>query len=134
MGISSEIFQKAIQDQLRNIPNSLNISDDVIVFGKTKAEHDTALAAVCQKFSDSNLTLNKNKCEFNKDSITFFGFVFSNKGIASDPNKVNSIKSAKAPTTASRVHSFLGMAMYCAKFNPKFSDVSEPFRELTKKN
>lgn len=26
------------------------------------------------------------------------------------------------------------MATYCAKFIPKFSDVSEPLRELTKKN
>ncbi len=131
---ASEIFQKAIQDQLQNIPNSLNISDDVIVFGKTKAEHDTALASVCQKFADSNLTLNKNKCEFNKPSITFFGFVFSDKGIAPDPDKVNSIKSAQAPTTASGVRSFLGMATYCAKFIHKFSDVSEPLRESTKKN
>ncbi len=128
------MFQKAIQDQLQKIPNSLNISDDVIVFGKTKAEHDTALASVCQKFADSNLTLNKNKCEFNKPSITFFGFVFSDKGIAPDLDKVNFIKSSQAPTTASGVRSFLGMATYCAKFIHRFSDVSEPLRKLTKKN
>ena len=131
---ASEIFQKTIQDQLRDIPCSLNISDDVIVFGKTQAEHDAALEAVCQKFAAVNLTLNKKKCEFNKSSVTFFGFVFSGKGIAPDPKKVAAIKEAPPPTNSSGVRSFLGMATYCAKFIPKFSDVSEPLRELTKKD
>ena len=131
---ASEIFQKTIQDQLRNVSGALNISDDVIVFGKTQADHDAALDAVCQKFAEVNLTLNKKKCEFNKPSVTFFGFVFSGKGIAPDPPKIEAIKNAPAPTTASGVCSFLGMATYCAKFIPKFSDVSAPLRELTKKD
>ena len=131
---ASEIFQKVIQDQLRDIPGSLNISDDVIVFGKTQADHDAALDAVCRRFADVNLTLNKKKCEFNKSALTFFGFVFSEKGIAPDPKKMEAVKNAPAPTTASGVRSFLGMATYCAKFMPKFSDVSAPLRELTTKH
>ena len=131
---ASEIFQKKIQSLLINIPGSLNISDDIIVFGKTQAEHDRALEAVCQKFSDVNLTLHKKKCEFNKSSISFFGFVFSANGISPDPRKIAAIDSATRPTNVSEVRSFLGMATYCAKFIPRFSDVSEPLRELTKKN
>ena len=38
------------------------------------------------------------------------------------------------PTSVSEVRSFLGMATYCAKFIPSFSDISYPLRELTKKN
>ena len=131
---ASEIFQKKIQSLLINIPGSLNISDDIIVFGKTQAEHDRALEAVCQKFSDVNLTLHKKKCEFNKSSISFFGFVFSANGISPDPRKIAAIDSATRPTNVSEVRRFLGMATYCAKFIPRFSDVSEPLRELTKKN
>ena len=131
---ASEIFQKVINQQIHNIPGTLNISDDVIIFGKTQADHDAALKAVFQKFSDVNLTLNKSKCEFNKTSITFFGFVFSSQGIAPDPAKVESITSALPQKTTSAVRSFLGMATYCAKFIPNFSDVSEPLRKLTKKN
>ena len=123
-----------ISDLLRDIPGALNISDDVIVFGKTQEEHDAALKAVFQKFAEVNLTLNKKKCEFNKKSITFFGFVFSEQGISPDPKKVDAIKNAKPPTTTSGVRSFLGMATYCAKFITNFSDISEPLRELTKKD
>ena len=73
------------------------------------------------------------KSEFNKPYLMFFGFVFSGKGIAPDPKKIEAIKDAPTPA-ASGVRSFLGMATYCAKFIPKFSDVSGPLRELTKKD
>ena len=84
--------------------------------------------------ADANLTLNKSKFEFNKRSISFLGFVFSEKGIAPDPAKVESIDKALTPTTTTAVKSFLGMVTYCAKFIPNFSDVSEPLRKLTRKD
>jgi transposase InsO family protein len=131
---ASEIFQKQIQSLLANTQGSLNISDDIIVFGKTQREHDTALEAVCQKLSEAGLTVHKQKCEFNKTSISFFGVVFSSQGIRPDQDKVEAIHRASQPTTVGDVRSFLGMATYCAKFIPRFSDVSEPLRELTKKD
>ena len=131
---ASKIFQNIINELICDIPGALNISDDVVVFGKTQADHDRALHAVCQKFSEANLTLNQEKCEFNKSSITFFGFVFSSKGISPDPIKVEAINTAKHPTSVSGIRSFLGMATYCSKFIPNFSDISQPLRDLTKKN
>ena len=128
---ASEIFQKIISE---HIPGSLNISDDVIIFGKTQAKHDAALRAVFKRFADINLTLNRKKCKFNKSSLTFFGFVFSSQGIAPDQRKVEAIRSVTTPTTAGEVGSFLGMATYCAKFIPNFSDISQPLRDLTKKD
>ena len=131
---ASETFQKVINEQTQDIPGSLNISDDVIVFGTTQADHDKALQAVLQKFSKVGLTLNKQKCEFNKSSLTFFGFVFSANGISPDPKKVQAIHEASPPDSISCVRSFLGMATYCAKFIPNFSEISQPLRKLTKKD
>ena len=131
---ASEIFQNIISEQLREIPGSMNISDDIIVYGKNQADHDASLTKVFQKLSDSNLTLNKSKCEFNKSSISFFGLVFSKDGVSPDPDKIKAIHDMSPPKSVSEVRSFLGMATYCAKFIPSFSDVSYPLRELTKKD
>ena len=131
---ASELFQHIISKQINDIPGTLNISDDVIVFGKTREAHDTALEAIFRRFSDKGLTVNKEKCEFHKSSITFFGFVFSAEGISPDPKKVQAIHEAQPPCSATGVRSFLGMVMYCAKFIPKFSDVTQPLRRLTEKN
>ena len=52
---ASEIFQKQISEQVRDIPGVLNISDDVIIFGKTQADHDKAIKAVFKKFEQEQL-------------------------------------------------------------------------------
>ena len=108
----SEIFQKVINEQIRHIPGMLDISADVIVFGKMQADHDASLNTVLRKFAEVNLTINISKCEFKKADLTFFGFVFSNKGICPDPSKIVAINMAPPPTTISVVRSFLGMATY----------------------
>ena len=78
--------------------------------------------------------LNKKKMQIQQKSITFYGFVFLGQGISPDPKKKDAFKNAKPPTTTSGMRSFLGMATYCAKFIPSFSNTSEPLRKLTKKD
>ena len=45
---ASKIFQNIISEQIHAIPVALNISDNVIVFGKTQDMHEAALVAVFQ--------------------------------------------------------------------------------------
>eukprot|EP00795_Rhopilema_esculentum_P001944 gene1944-17482_t len=123
----------AVYEKIRNIEGAVNISDDVIIYGNTQANHDRALHAVCKRFQDIGLTLNKAKCDLNKKEVTFFGYVFSDKGISADPQKVHAIHNAPPPQSVKDIRSFLGMANYCAKFISQFSDISEPLRNLTKK-
>ena len=131
---ASEIFQDVIGEQILDIPNAINISDDIIIFGQTQADHDEALRAVFERFSRIGLTLNQNKCEFSQSQLIFFGLVFSGDGVSPDPAKVETIHNCSSPQSVKEVRSFLGMATCCAKFIPNFSDLTEPLRELTKKN
>ena len=43
---ASEIFQEAIRELLTGLPGCKNISDDIIVFGKSQDEHDKNLRGV----------------------------------------------------------------------------------------
>ena len=47
----------------------MNVSDDIIIFGKTQQEHDNALEAVFNRFAKIGLTLNKKKCELSKNDL-----------------------------------------------------------------
>lgn len=60
-GISSasEVFQEAIRGVIQHIHGAKNISDDIIVFGKTQEEHDKALEQTFQAIRKAGLTLNK---------------------------------------------------------------------------
>lgn len=111
-----------------------NISDDIIVFGENQLEHDINLEAVFKRLSERNLTLNKDKCEFNKSQLEFYGYVFSANGISADPRKVDAIKTAEIPKNVSEVRSFLGMTNYVGRFIPNYSTITAPLRDLTKNN
>ena len=66
---AAEIFQDVIRETLEGIDGAINISDDILVFGKTLEEHDHNLKALFQRLREKGLTLNKRKCEFRKDRL-----------------------------------------------------------------
>lgn len=135
-GISSaaEVFQNAICQTLQGIPGVKNLSDDIIIYGVSQEAHDDTLRAVFKRLKDSGLTLNRNKCEFNKQRLEFFGFIFSADGISADPKKVSAIHDASDPKDPGEIRSLLGMANYCARFIKDYSTITAPLRELTKKD
>ncbi|KAJ1093273.1 hypothetical protein NDU88_006378, partial [Pleurodeles waltl] len=131
-GISSaaEVFQNVIQELLVGLPGTINVSDDILVHAPTVAEHNARLQKVLQRIQDSGLTLHRQKCEFLRDRIQFFGYMFSENGVAPDPAKVNDIKDASPPTTVTEVRSFLGMVNYCGRFIKDLSNLTQPLRNL----
>ncbi|VDI49213.1 Hypothetical predicted protein [Mytilus galloprovincialis] len=133
-GISSasEIFQETIRCVIQNVQNAKNISDDIIIYGKSQEEHDEALNDTLQALQRNGLTVNKAKCEFNKSKVTFFGVVFSKEGISPDPSKVKAVKDATPPTTVPELRSFLGMTNYSSRFIRNYASICEPLRRLTR--
>ena len=106
---AAEIFQNTIAETLAGINNCMIISDDILVYGTTQSEHDITLTRVFEKLHQNNLTLNKDKCEFNKDSIEFYGFVFGRQVISPDDKKILAIKNLPAPNSVKDVESLLGL-------------------------
>ena len=130
---ASEVFQKTISSIIAGIPGAKNISVDIIVYGKNQKENDIALDKVFNALHRNGLTLNKQKCEFNKSEITFFGVVFNGSGISADPLKVEAIRMMGQPTNVSELRSFLVMTAYCLRFIKDYASITEPLQRLTKK-
>ena len=111
-----------------------NITDDIIVYGKTPELHDQALRDTPQKLKLNGLTVNRAKSLFDQPIIEFFGYVLSAEGVSPDPAKVQALIEAEIPSNAEEVRSFLGMANYLARFINNFSTLAAPLRELTQSN
>ena len=111
----------------------MNISDDIIIFDKTTAEHDKALEATFQRLSKHGLTLNPEKCVFDKENLDFFGYTFGPAGMTPDPKKVQAIKDATPPSNTAELRSFLGTVNYVSRFIPDFSTITAPLRALTRR-
>lgn len=52
-----------------------NLSDDIIIY-------EASVTTVFQRLKEQGLTLNRKKCEFDKNQLEFFGFMFSDGGIS----------------------------------------------------
>ena len=135
-GVNSgpEIFQEHIRRIFADIEKGvINVSDDLIIGGKDKAEHDEKVYEVLKRLKENNLTVNGKKCRFQQPEVEFYGLVFSKNGLSIHPSKVEAIKAAPHPETTSELRSFLGLAGYCQSFVPNFATEVEPLRRLLRK-
>ena len=64
-----EVYQKIMHDLVAVIDGAICYIDDLIVYGKTRDEHNAALERVMQRLSDNRLRLNLAKCNFAKQSF-----------------------------------------------------------------
>ena len=64
----------------------------------------------------------------------WLGHEINENGIKPNEEKVEAILKLKAPENTKDLISFLGAIQYMAKFLPKFSERTDRFRKLLKKN
>lgn len=134
-GISSapEYFQKQMSRILEGQKGVVCQTDDVLVHGSTKIEHDTVLDAVLQKLKGAGVTLNAEKCEFFQTETNFLGHIVNENGIRPDPNKVKAILEMSPPTDVSGVRRLLGMVNQLGKFSENLAQTTKPIRDLLSK-
>ena len=108
-----------------------NIADDITIWGRTEAEHDQHLEALLERLVTKNLTLNRGKCSFDKQSLCFYGYEISKNGILVDRKKIAAISNMQAPQDVNQLRSFLGLANYCERFFKSLATITAPLRELT---
>ena len=70
-GISSapEHFQKRMMEILGRLQGSICMMDDILVFGANQKEHNQRLFTVLQRIQQAGITLNRSKCQFNRNQI-----------------------------------------------------------------
>ncbi|XP_055542951.1 uncharacterized protein K02A2.6-like [Wyeomyia smithii] len=127
-----EMFQKVIEQILADCGCAVNFIDDIIVFGKTEAEHNESFAKVMSKMREYGILLNQEKCVFELKEIDFLGHHFDGNGMIPTLSKVEAIKNFRAPANAEEVRSYLGLVNYVGAFIPDLATISFPLRELTK--
>ena len=131
---ASEIFQEEISQALVGIKGAINISDDILCFRSDQQDHDQNLHVIFRQLHEKGLTLNSNKCEYNKRSLEFLGHTFGNEGISPSNLKIKVILGLPDPKNASEVRSLWGMTNFCgAEFIPNYATLTHELHQQTKK-
>ncbi|XP_061906727.1 uncharacterized protein K02A2.6-like isoform X2 [Entelurus aequoreus] len=131
-GISSapEHFQRRMLQMLESCAGAVCHADDILVYGDSQTQHDERLCQVLKKLQEEGLTLNGEKCEFSKNSITFLGHRVSVDGVTPDIEKIKAIQEMPAPTDVEGVKRLMGMANYLSKFLPHLASYTRPIKDL----
>ncbi|WVZ97563.1 hypothetical protein U9M48_043089 [Paspalum notatum var. saurae] len=109
-------------------------TDDILIYSKTKAEHEEHLRLVLQRLREHKLYAKFSKCEFWIDEVHFLGHVVSKGGIAVDPSKVSTVTNWKVPEIPKEVRGFHGLAGYYRRFIENFSKIVKPMTSLLEKD
>ena len=129
------MFQCFMNDILREYLDviAVGILDDVIIFSPNPAEHVGHVRSILQVLRQHKLYAKIEKCEFDKDEMTFVGYLVSKTGIGRDPAKVSAILEWPTPTSVKEVQSFLGFSNFYRKFILHYSALTSPLTSLTRK-
>ena len=130
---SQDLFDDAMQRIFGDIPRCLNQRDDILLGARDWTEHNQTLETVLQRVNDFGITLNREKCQFGKSTIEFYGYKFSQEGLMPTEEKVRAVKECPKPESKTEVRSFLGMTGYLSKFIPRYASLTKPLRDLTLK-
>lgn len=135
-GITSapEYFQRVMANILEGQMGAVNMIDDILVFGRDRAEHDQRLTEVLQRLRTAGLTLNREKCKFGVTTVDFLGVVVNEHGISPDPKKCEAVQEMEPPVDVGGIRRLLGMVNHVGRFLPHLSDTTAPLRALLSKN
>lgn len=125
-----EIFQNTMQTLLQGIRNVIVYLDDILVYATSVEELREITTEVIKTLKANNLTLNNEKCEYERSELLFLGHRLSADGLAMDEKKLEAVMSFRPPRNTTELRSFIGVATYLKAFVPKFSEVAKPLMTL----
>jgi len=132
---SPATFQTMMNDIFRNlIAEGIVVVylDDILIFTKTKEEHERAVRRVLQVLKENKLFLRLEKCEFCKQQIEYLGLVISENEVSMDPVKVAGVREWPTPENKTDVQAFLGFVNFYRRFIRDFSAKARPLFDLTR--
>ena len=107
--------------------------DDILIYSDTLEELRRLTRKVFELCRKASLYLKASKCEFEKNSLLFLGFIISNNGVSTDPDKVKAVQEFPTPKNLTESRSFIGLVSYYRRFVTGFSKIAAPITDLTKK-
>jgi len=98
--------------------------DDILIYAKTREEHDRLVKDVLQRLQDNGLAVAVEKCVWRAQEVEFLGYVIGRNGIEMARNKVEAVLNWKTPRSLTETQSFLGFANFYRRFIQDYSRVA----------
>ena len=135
-GINSapEIFQKRMTQAFEDLSGVKTIADDILVWGRSEAEHNHRLEQVLEQSRKVGLKLNRSKMKIMTAEVPCIGHVLTSNALKPDPKKVHAVEGMPSPEDKPALLRFLGMVNYMSKFIPSLADLTQLLRATAQRS
>ncbi|XP_037515553.1 uncharacterized protein K02A2.6-like [Rhipicephalus sanguineus] len=130
VAVAVTIFQGYMEGLLNGLEEVQCFLDDILIGGRTVAQHDERLRKVLQRVQDDGLRLNAETCAFRDKEVTYLGYRVNKDGISPLRVKVEGIKQAPEPKNKKELQSLLGALNTYGRFLKGATHVLEPLHRL----
>jgi len=128
-------FQRLMEQVLSGLhwKTLLIYLDNVTVISPDFPTHVSRLREVFDGLRAAGLKLKPSKCALLQPEVLYLGHVVGRNGVATDPEKVQTVKEWAVPRDLPELHAFLGLVGYYRQYIPGFTGVAQPLNRLTAK-
>ena len=127
-GVSSapEGFQQKMEEILHGILGVVVYVDDLLIFARNINGLREITKRVLAALASNNLTLNVDKCEYEKECLEFLGHNLSPEGFGISKKKIEDVEKFRTPQSSSELKSFMGLASFLAAYIKDFAKIAKP--------
>ena len=110
-GISSisEHYNRRMAEALAGLSGFRRIVDDIVIYDSSIEDHVSHVRQFLQRFTEKQIALNPQKCNFCVTKVTFAGFHLSSEGYQVDQSITDAISQFPKPTNRTDLRSFFGL-------------------------
>ncbi|GJZ81075.1 gypsy/ty3 retroelement polyprotein [Tanacetum coccineum] len=108
--------------------------DDILVYNPNMQSHTEHLRLLFQTMRHHQLKVKLSKCVFEVSQVEYLGHVFSDKGVATDPTKIQAMKEWPIPKNLKQLRGFLGLTGYYRRLIKYYVMINYPLTKLIRKN
>ncbi|GBG59930.1 hypothetical protein CBR_g66736 [Chara braunii] len=104
--------------------------DDILVYSRTLEDHLGHLRRVLETLRCAKYKANRDKCEFVRQELEYFGHFVTPEGISPLSDKIQAIQEWPEPRNVTHIRSFLGLASYYQCFIKGYSKITANLTKL----
>ena len=104
--------------------------DDIVIYANSPSELCIALDRVLQRLEDVGLFVAAHKCSFFATEIKWCGKVYSGRGVAHDPDRVQGLANMRRPESAGELMQFLQAVNWLRTSLPRMAETVDPLQSM----
>jgi hypothetical protein len=119
---------------MKGVQNLIVYIGDLLAHSKNHEEHRRLLQLVFNRLLHTGLKANLTKCHFGSPNVAYLGFQLTPQGVLPGKDKLTAVRDSKPPQDVHQVRQFLWLVNFFQAHVRKFSMVTSPLTQLTRKD